>query len=299
MYPRKATFTILPAKHNLRHVILDAKYSTKHFLKYSRTFRQYLFDDAMRNFTNIKKDLLNLIQKENIINIIRRNLSSVPENLKNQSAVAVRTWAHQCECVIAQRFRRGQQMFCLYSKLWEEKALKEFLRKMKLQVMRRGKELVFGAVGVTIYNWDKNRIPDAEVLSHINELEYMRDLKQKTMICNVCNNENSADDTCDCPNKKNLYETYDNWSVFIEKKDMIVWRRVHPSGCFEYKVYGSYDDVFADDFVNVQIDINYRRQWDNTAIILDVIEKDPHPESNSDIVYWEMLWPVSFLFRFT
>lgn len=301
MYPRKASFNILPAKHNLRNVISDPKYSTKHLLKYSSNFRQFLFGDAMRNITTIRKEFLRFIDKENIIAIIRKNLSAVPENLKNQSAVIIRTWTHQCECVLAQRLRRGQQMFSLYSKLWEEHALKEFLRKMKQQVGRRGKDLVLGAVGISAYNWDKNRIPDNEITSHINELEYMHFLKLKTIICSICKNcktdplKRSVESTCGCPDKKTIYKNYDDWTVFIEKCDMIVWRRAHKSGSYEYKVYGSYDDVYADDFINVQIDINYRKQWDTTAVKLDLIEKDPNPAMNGDLIYWEMLWPVSVL----
>ncbi|KAK9728094.1 START domain [Popillia japonica] len=306
MYPRKATFTILPAKHNLRNVIfLDTKYySTKHLLKYSNAFRQFILGGAIRNITNIKKELLTVIEHGNLVGIIRKSLSSVPENLKNQSNVIIRSWTHQCECVVAQRFRRGQQMLCLYSKLWEERALKEFFRRMKHQVTKHGKEFVLGAVGITAYNWEANRIPDSEVQLHKNELEYMALLKQKTMVCTVCDNEKkepnekNMNTTCDCNNKKNMtYKTYDDWTVFIEKKDMIVWRKLHKSGSYEYKVYGSYDDVYADDFVNVQIDIDYRKQWDTTAVILDVIDVDPNPGANSDVIYWEMLWPRFFTNR--
>lgn len=70
---------------------------------------------------------------------------------------------------------------------------------------------------------------------------------------------------------------------------MIVWRRpLH--GSYEYKVYGSYDDVTAVDFFNAQMNAEYRRKWDNTAVTLEVVERDKG--SNSDIIYWEMLWPV-------
>lgn len=73
-----------------------------------------------------------------------------------------------------------------------------------------------------------------------------------------------------------------------------MWRRpLH--GHFEYKVYGSYDDVSAIDFLDTQIDTEYRKKWDNTAVTLEIVEKDEG--SNSDIIYWEMLWPVSLLFQ--
>lgn len=55
----------------------------------------------------------------------------------------------------------------------------------------------------------------------------------------------------------------------------------------------TYPDVTAEDFLFVQMDIDYRKEWDNTAVALDVIETDVAQGSNSQVMYWEMLWPVS------
>jgi hypothetical protein len=57
-----------------------------------------------------------------------------------------------------------------------------------------------------------------------------------------------------------------------------------------FVVYGKYHDVAAKDFLKAQIDTEFRKTWDDTAINLKVVEQDI--ESNSDIVYWEMKWPV-------
>ena len=57
-----------------------------------------------------------------------------------------------------------------------------------------------------------------------------------------------------------------------------------------FVVYGKYHDVTAKDFLKAQIDTEFRKTWDNTAINLTVVEQDS--ESNSDIVYWEVKWPV-------
>lgn len=56
----------------------------------------------------------------------------------------------------------------------------------------------------------------------------------------------------------------------------------------------SYPDITADDFLAVQTDIEYRREWDDTAIVLDVVENDKLEGMNSQVVYWEMLWPKLF-----
>lgn len=43
----------------------------------------------------------------------------------------------------------------------------------------------------------------------------------------------------------------------------------------------------------MQIDVEYRKSWDKTAIALDVVDTDPAHRQKSQIIYWEMLWPVS------
>lgn len=58
-------------------------------------------------------------------------------------------------------------------------------------------------------------------------------------------------------------------------------------------MYAVYKDVSAEDFLHVQIDTEYRKIWDQTAITLDVIDADPVHKGKSHIIYWEMLWPVS------
>lgn len=78
---------------------------------------------------------------------------------------------------------------------------------------------------------------------------------------------------------------------------MIIWRRLESdSGLYAYKVYGSFSDVSAADFLQVQLDVEYRKEWDNTAKELKVIDTDPVTESmegyHNDIIYWEMIWPV-------
>lgn len=58
-------------------------------------------------------------------------------------------------------------------------------------------------------------------------------------------------------------------------------------------MYASYPDVSADDFLFVQTDTAYRKEWDKSAITLEVVDNDPTNITNSHVIYWEMLWPVS------
>lgn len=97
------------------------------------------------------------------------------------------------------------------------------------------------------------------------------------------------------------YKIANSWQPFIERQDMLIWRKEEPDsgGLFAYKVYGSFSDVTADDFLQVQIDVDYRKHWDPTAQELKIIETDPKSESSinrsTDIIHWEMIWPVSMI----
>lgn len=65
--------------------------------------------------------------------------------------------------------------------------------------------------------------------------------------------------------------------------------------CLFFLVYVKYDDITAEDFLFVQTDINYRREWDNTAVQLDIVDNDQ--EDDQQVIYWEMLWPRLFANR--
>lgn len=60
-------------------------------------------------------------------------------------------------------------------------------------------------------------------------------------------------------------------------------------------MYGKLDQVNPMDFLRVQLDTQFRKQWDDTANELRVIEE--YKEENSDLVYWEMQWPVFFTLK--
>lgn len=299
MFSRKVPNRVLTTKPNLKHVILTRNCHKDYFFRYNLTEREVTLSDVLKNLCEMKDKMKFSIQNGAALKSLHDTFITIPRTFKNHSSGILKVWAHQCECVFAQRLRRGQQMFCHYTRLWEERALRELLNRFRVQITKHGKELMFGAVGVSCYNWEGNRISDDEIQTYMNDIDYIRLLSEKTIACESCKMEQPElykknKTICECPNKDSPAREYDNWVAFIEQKDMVVWRRLHESGCYEYKVYGSFDDVTAEDFLNVQIDSDYRKHWDKTAVALEVIERDPYPSSNSDIIYWEMLWPVSF-----
>ncbi len=124
------------------------------------------------------------------------------------------------------------------------------------------------------------------------------------MVCQKCKDRLVIDkkiqgvEYCNCPESPpSVYarkiDGY-SWVPFVETADLLIWRQPHPdhNGLYVYKVYGYYDDISAEDFLAAQLDIEYRKQWDDTALQLKVVETDK--ESNSEVIYWEMKWPKMF-----
>ncbi|XP_050316198.1 stAR-related lipid transfer protein 7, mitochondrial-like [Anthonomus grandis grandis] len=290
MYARRISCGLTPTQHthNLSRA-LPEKYSKDIIFSNSVLKRQF-FDWGKS--ADLKLRLERLIDKARACKKILLSKSN-PEK-------ALRSWIQQFECVFAQRVRRGQQMICLYSKWWEERALREFLRAWRSNFNRHGRELMVGALGVSVFNWDEERIKDEEFMEHLDDLKYINVLKEETICLSCAKEQRSTKNTriCECGTSGVTNKTYENWVPFIEKDDLVVWRRPHGTeGLFEYKVYGSYHDVTAEDFLNVQVDTNYRKDWDTTAVKLEIGERDTKEDSNSDILYWEMQWPRLFVNR--
>jgi StAR-related lipid transfer protein 7, mitochondrial len=130
-----------------------------------------------------------------------------------------------------------------------------------------------------------------------------------SMTAASCYSENEIDFDCMHNNNDDL----DPWEFYVQKDNMITWRREESDGNYVYKgeqsinscflfllinfssVYVKYDDITAEDFLFVQTDVNYRREWDNTAVKLEIVDEDPYDDQQ--IIYWEMLWPRLFANR--
>lgn len=263
-------------------------------LKHGEVFLKYL--NTMKIYNTIRSNFSKICQNNRVLRRIKCHLNEMPNQLKDHSVMCVKTWTRQCECISAQQIRKGQQIFCLYTKLWEEKALKEFFKVMRQRLLKHSKEFIISAIGVSLYDWENNSITDEEIIKHQYDFDYIKMLKDENFMCTCCNKrkavniENPEAPHCVCPGDRNGNNYKDNWVPYLERKDLKVWRRKKSSGIYEYKVYGKYSDVTALDFLKVQIDTAYRSKWDTTAVQLEVIETNAG--SNSDIIYWEMLWPV-------
>ena len=66
--------------------------------------------------------------------VLRKVNRYLRKNVRDQSPNILRLWATQCEFVFAQQLRRSQQILALYAKIWEERALRELLKRFRGQV---------------------------------------------------------------------------------------------------------------------------------------------------------------------
>lgn len=201
-----------------------------------------------------------------------------------------------CEYILSQRIRRGQQMLSLYTKICGDEELRELLSRLRRHVQRHAKSLMMGAVGFT-FNWNEERITLESVREHFEAIDFVEELKNITLICKKCSKRRVIDKKIDgieyCACGESIRNCSEEWEPYLERQNMIIWRKAQICGKYIYKVYGEYPDVSAEDFLHVQTDLEYRREWDSTAIALEMIDTDATPGSNSHVIYWEMLWPVS------
>ncbi|XP_058458611.1 stAR-related lipid transfer protein 7, mitochondrial isoform X1 [Malaya genurostris] len=230
------------------------------------------------------------------------------KNVKDQSPNILRLWATQCEFVFAQQLRRSQQIFALYAKIWEERALRELLRRFRGQVQHHAKSFLLSSVTLLAFDWDKERIEYDDVKDYFDDFSFLERLQKETIICPRCQRRKEINGQiegiryCICPsNVTDMLTKQQNeftvWEPYIEQKSMIIWRREIKPGLYAYKVYVEYPDITADDFLHVQTDVEYRKKWDNTAVSLEIIDEDMSNGSNSHVIYWEMLWPKLFANR--
>jgi len=82
----------------------------------------------------------------------------------------------------------------------------------------------------------------------------------------------------------------DGWEHVYEGKSIKVMRRkLKEQDLYEYRCFGSYDDISPTDFVDAQFDNNYRLSWDDNISVLEVLEEDK--ETKSEIIQWITKFP--------
>lgn len=185
-----------------------------------------------------------------------------------------------CSFVTGQRLRRACQIGELYSNLYSERTrwtlVGNIWRRFQSKHAPAGK-LVAALAG--IFMWENDKIQDEEIQRCGLELQALEAVK--------------------CPNTTTGTTTghlEPGWEVVVEKKGFKVWKRQIPdSHLYEYRVFGSYNDVTPRQFFNVQLDTEYRKKWDTLVIELEVVDRDV--STGSEVVHWATHFPYPMYSR--
>jgi len=219
----------------------------------------------------------------------------------------------QIDFIAANRAKQMNSLSGLYGRLYGSEALFSIISLLSKRLRGRYKHVLLGAsLFQTSFDWDEARVKESELLQYSQEIETCKQLTEKTLMCQTCQKrlriEKEVEEVqyCQCKNTpKSVYGLHgdkaDGWTPFLERKDILVWRKEHPSmkGMYFYKMYGKFDDVTADEFIQVQTDTSdFRLEWDNSTKKCSVVDEKKEENFEHEVYYWETLWPRFFANRF-
>ncbi|XP_018424827.1 PREDICTED: stAR-related lipid transfer protein 7, mitochondrial [Nanorana parkeri] len=126
--------------------------------------------------------------------------------------------------------------------------------------------------------WEEERVREEEILRPAEEMEKVRFAAHRSQY------------------QSSQCEEDDGWELVLDKKDFRLWRRpIGGTHLYQYRVFGSYNDVTPRQFFNVQLDTEYRKKWDALVIKLEVIERDVF--SGSEVIHWVTHFPYPMYSR--
>ncbi|CAD6186766.1 unnamed protein product [Caenorhabditis auriculariae] len=84
-------------------------------------------------------------------------------------------------------------------------------------------------------------------------------------------------------------EKAQGWEMLVQEKDLKVFRRRTKAQyeIYEYKCVGSYYDISPRTFLDAQNDLEYRKEWDDNIITLELLEE----EEDQELVRWVAKYP--------
>ncbi|CAJ0590631.1 unnamed protein product [Cylicocyclus nassatus] len=88
---------------------------------------------------------------------------------------------------------------------------------------------------------------------------------------------------------ENGIDADDGWEALVEEEDLKVYRRLVPGPIemYEYKCVGTYYDITPCSFLDVQNDLDYRKEWDSNVLTLEMLqEQDEH-----ELIRWVQKYP--------
>ncbi|XP_012671947.1 stAR-related lipid transfer protein 7, mitochondrial [Clupea harengus] len=211
---------------------------------------------------------------------LKRAAEGTAETTSGKKQGMMSIFANHCSFVTGQRLRRAFQIGELYSNLYSERTRSTLVVNIWRRLQSKGaptRKLLAALAGV--FMWDDGKIQDEELRRCAWELQALETVKTSSAAPEKFAGQKDA-----------------GWEVVIEKKSFMVWRRpIEGSHLFEYRVFGSYTDITPRQFFNVQLDTEYRKNWDALVIKLEVVDRDAN--SGSEVVHWATHFPYPMYSR--
>ncbi|CAG0902542.1 unnamed protein product, partial [Darwinula stevensoni] len=204
----------------------------------------------------------------------------------------------QCKFVVMQRIQRAQRIALLYSRIWNEAAVRKMVQRWNTRRWRN--RFMLGAGLVAKFTWNEERIPLSFMERHVDDVDSIHELIEETLVCVHCHNRKAFDGKregvsyCTCRQTAVKWQDH-SWQPFLERAHVTVWRKPYRGNIYEYKVHGGYADVSAKSFSVAMLDMDFRSQWDVSAIDLTTVDEDP--DSNAIILYSVMKYPFPLTHR--
>ncbi|KAK3611018.1 hypothetical protein CHS0354_024338 [Potamilus streckersoni] len=195
-------------------------------------------------------------------------------SLIKKCVIFSRLIARQCNVIAAQRIRRASQIVTLYEKLYGEKVTSKLLNRLGQLVKNSRGRLSYVILSALMFSWDEHRVTDEQMKSCVNDMVHIEQQGKETTGSDY------------------LQE----WEQIINKDHFKLWRKPVPnSHLYLYKVYGTFFDIPPRAFYNVQVDLDYRKKWDQLVIQLNVVDKDE--ETGSEVIQWIIHYPYPMYSR--
>ncbi|XP_078463581.1 stAR-related lipid transfer protein 7, mitochondrial [Lampetra fluviatilis] len=141
-----------------------------------------------------------------------------------------------------------------------------------------------GAMATVLFSWERNSVGDDEITRCVVDLQTVERL--------------SALPGSDADNEGDDHMTLPGWELVTQRPGFTLWRRplsTTHTQLYQYKVYGTYTDISPQQFLNVQLDIEYRKRWDQLVIRLDLIDHDE--STGSEVIHWVTHFPYPLYAR--
>lgn len=172
------------------------------------------------------------------------------------------------------------------------------VERLRLKAGARGKMMLLGAAIVRAqYDWNRERVGKLDLESLFAEFDETKALLDAAEMCRVCGHRRVFDKAvswasyCACRHKGKGTRSPapGKWEAFLERSDVVIWRRPLSGRNFEYRVFGKYHDVCAGAWFRINADDKRRKDWDDTC--LEIRQIDADPVTRTQVLYWRSQYP--------